>query len=77
MNLDEYGEDEVFWALNKNRKFTIKSLYYSMPNGGVKRIAKLIWKCRIPLNIIFFPWHLFNGKLHAAQVLKKRVERKW
>lgn len=36
IQLDDYGQDEVVWALERSAGFTTKSLFYCLTQGGVK-----------------------------------------
>jgi len=65
--------DTVFWALDKSKSFTTKSLYRFLSNRGMpSRVAGIIWKCKIPLKIKFFLWQVFNNKLQVDLSLIKR-----
>jgi hypothetical protein len=66
--------DSVFWALEKNKVYSTKSLYRFLSRSGVtSRVAGFIWKSRLPLKIKFFLWQIFNNKLQVAKSLVKRV----
>jgi hypothetical protein len=46
------NEDEVSWGLSLSKTFTTSSLYKFLMTGGIEcRLAKHIWKSRIPLKI--------------------------
>jgi hypothetical protein len=48
-------KDEVLWGLSPSKKFTTRSLYNFLTNGGISyKMAKRIWKCRVPLKIRIF-----------------------
>jgi len=65
--------DLVYWALDKSKCFTTKSLYRFLSDSGVSsRVAGLIWKSKVPLKIKFFLWQIFNNKLQVARSLVKR-----
>jgi hypothetical protein len=65
----------VVWGLTKNGKFSAKSLYRFLTSGGMPcRMAKKIWKCRLPLKIRIFIWQILQDRLQTAQQLKTR---KW
>jgi hypothetical protein len=50
-------EDKIVWGLTKNVMFLTKSLYNFLTSGGVNcRMAKKIWRCRLPLKIRIFLW---------------------
>jgi hypothetical protein len=50
--LDEVGDDEINWALEKSRAFSTESLYNCLTHGGVKdKLNELLWKCKIPLKV--------------------------
>lgn len=70
---DSEGEDEVIWALTKDKRFTTRSLYIFITHGGViSTVDECIWKCRLPMKIKVFLWQLRHNKLQAAAVLKRR-----
>jgi hypothetical protein len=74
LSLHEETSDSVFWALEKNKQLSTKSLYRFLTNRGMTtRVAGIIWKCKISLKIKFFLWQVFNNKLQIAQFLLKGV----
>jgi hypothetical protein len=54
----EYDQNDIMsWGLENKGLFTTKSLYRFILNGGSSsRMARHIWKCRVPLKINFFSW---------------------
>ena len=65
--------DAVFWALDKSKSLTTKSLYRFLSNRGMpSRVTGIIWKCKIPLKIKIFLWQIFNNKLQVGFSLIKR-----
>jgi hypothetical protein len=67
------NRDNVVWALDKTKMFTTKSLYcFLTDRGTASRVAGHIWKCKLPLKIMFFLWQAFNNKLQVGQSLIKR-----
>jgi hypothetical protein len=65
--------DIVLWALEHKRQFSTKSLYRFLTNRGMtSRVARVLWKCRIPLKIKFFLWQVFHNKLQVSGNLVKR-----
>jgi hypothetical protein len=49
------GRDEVFWCLEKSKKYTSRSLYRLMTSGGVMdRRMMTVWHCNIPLKVKIF-----------------------
>jgi len=67
------NSDSVFWALEKNKVYSTKSLYRFLSGSGVtSRVIGFIWKSRLPLKIKFFLWQIFNNKLQVAKSLVKR-----
>ena len=50
------GKDMVIWSLDKSGKYSARSLYKFMTNGGTTDSRTMIvWKCCIPLKVkIFF-----------------------
>lgn len=72
INLADVGEDTVVWSIEKSHSST-KSLYYCLTQGGVKgKLNKLIWKCKIPVNVEVFLWQVFHNKLQTAVSLVRR-----
>jgi hypothetical protein len=66
----------ISWALNKSRIFSTESLYrFITDRGAASKVAGLIWKCKIPLKIIFFLWQVFNNKLQVGQFIQEGLER--
>ena len=67
------NHDSIVWALESSKKSTTKSLYRFLTDCGVaSRMARHIWKAKLPLKIKFFLWQIFNNKLQVAQSLIKR-----
>jgi hypothetical protein len=67
------SDDEISWALTANKKFSTKSLYRFLTNGGIPNIlAQKIWKCKLPLKIRIFLWQAFQDRIQTAQQLKAR-----
>lgn len=66
--------DVVYWGLNKNAKFLIKSMYkwLEKPLSGCN--YKWIWKAKLPLKIQIFMWQLSQNVVLTRQVMKSR---KW
>lgn len=69
----ENEEDEVIWALEKNKPFSTKSLYRFLTNrGAISRSMNFVWKTKIPLKVKFFLWQMSNDRLQAASCLKEK-----
>jgi hypothetical protein len=51
--------DVVFWALNKNGKFSTKSMYVFLEKSISGANYKWIWGAKLPLKIKIFMWQLF------------------
>lgn len=72
VNITENARELTCWELEKSKQFMIGSLYRFLTDRGVKdKQSVYILKSRIPSKIKIFMWQLLNGKLQAAQVLKK------
>jgi hypothetical protein len=65
--------DKVNWELERNRKFSTRSLYRFILDPGVKDLRAMeIWKCRIPLKQKNFMWLCFRGRIQSARELAER-----
>lgn len=50
------SHDRVEWMLSSNKSYLTRSLYRFLTDRGVaSRIARYIWKAKIPLKIKIFP----------------------
>ena len=48
VSLQEETSDSVFWAFEKNKQFSTRSLYRFLTNRGMtSRVAGIIWKCKL------------------------------
>ena len=56
INLGEESGKFV-WQLNKNRSFSVQSMYNHLVNNGVK-VTQEIWRMKLPLKIKIFLWFL-------------------
>lgn len=73
VQVDGQVEDQVYWALEKSRVYSTKSLYNCLTHGGVNdKINDLIWKSKIPLKVKVFLWQVFHKKLQTALALSRR-----
>lgn len=73
IHLQKNANDEVKWDMDKSKSLSTKSLYMFLTDGGVcSRTALSIWKFKVPMKIKVFLWQLFNNKLQAAAILKRR-----
>ena len=52
INLGEES-DKFVWQLNKNRSFSVQSMYNHLVNNGVK-VTQEIWRMKLPLKIKIF-----------------------
>jgi hypothetical protein len=67
------GRDEVFWALERTKKYSVRSLYRWMTSRGmIDRHMLLIWKCNIPLKVKVFMWMASHDRIQCAVQLKKK-----
>ena len=62
----------MFWNLNKNKRFTIKSVYEWLERDLAGPNFKWIWKASIPLKIKIFLWQLFQNAVLIRDNLWKR-----
>ena len=61
-------EDIMIWKLEKKGKFSTKSLYRYMIDGGlIDTKMKGVWKARIPQKIKIFLWMAWKDKLQTAE----------
>ena len=75
MQLDDYGQNEVSWALEKSTGYITKSLYNCLTHGGVRdKVHDILWKCKIPIKVKVFLWQAIHNKLQTVVAL---VRRKW
>jgi len=69
------GKDEVFWCLERTKKYTSRSLYRLMTYGGaVDRCMMTVWQCNIPLKVKIFLWMAVHDRIQCGVQLKKK---KW
>jgi hypothetical protein len=69
------GRDQVFWLLDRSKKYSARSLYRIMTSGGViDRQMMQIWKCNVPLKVKIFMWMTAHDRIQCAVQLKKK---KW
>ena len=65
--------DEGYWALNSNGKYTSKSLYEAVVDPGVKDLCMMdMWKSNMPLKIKKFVWMCLRGQIQVAKDLKSK-----
>jgi hypothetical protein len=63
-------DDVIEWGLSPSKSFTTSSLYKFLAHGGVNsRMAKKIWKCKIPIKIKIFLWQTFQNRIQTATQL--------
>jgi hypothetical protein len=68
-------DDEVTWGLSSSKVYTTSYLYRFLTSGGVSpKVAKKLWKCRVPLKIRIFVWQALQDRFQTGQQLKAR---KW
>ena len=60
-------EDLISWNLDKNVKFSVKSLYNALTSNGVGLNHNMIWKRKVPPKVKIFVWFLQNNA-----ILKKK-----
>jgi hypothetical protein len=66
-------DDEISYSLTANKIFSTRSLYRFVTSGGLpNKLARKIWKCKVPLKIRIFLWQAFQDRIQTAQQLKTR-----
>ena len=66
------AEDIVFWRLEKNRKFSVKSLYNSLTIDDSGPSHNSIWKGKVPQKIKTFIWLMTNNAVLTKDNMIKR-----
>jgi hypothetical protein len=70
MNLD--GEKDVFvWGLHSSGTFSVKSMYATLINNGV-RMSQDLWQIKIPSRIKIFLWYLKRCVILTKDNLARR-----
>ena len=60
-------DDAIDWALEKNKSYSIKSLYSCLTDRGVRiRSSDSVWNVKVPLKIKVFLWQIDNNRLLTA-----------
>lgn len=54
-------EDVILLKLEKNRKFSVKSLYNALTRSDAGPSNKMIWKGKVPQKIKIFIWLMTNN----------------
>ena len=66
-------EDEGYWALNSNGKYTSKSMYEEVVNPGLRDTRMVdMWKSNMPLKVKIFVWMCVRGRIQVAKDLKEK-----
>ncbi|WVZ69842.1 hypothetical protein U9M48_018567 [Paspalum notatum var. saurae] len=65
------GRDVFKWGLNKTGLFSVKSMYKSLINNGIK-VSQVIWQTNIPLKTKIFIWYVKRGVLLTKDNLARR-----
>lgn len=73
----EPNEDQLFWNLSMNGKFTIKSAYFSLINScnnrtHLKPLWRLVWRWRGPERIRSFIWLVVHNRAITNEIRYKR-----
>lgn len=68
------SDDVILWKLEKNRKFSVKSLYNALTKNDSGPAYKNIWRGKVPQKIKIFMWLLSNN---AVLTKDNMVKRKW
>jgi len=64
----------VLWSLEKNIKFSVRSMYNALTRSDAGIYHKMLWKGKIPTKIKIFMWLLMNDAILTKDNLLKR---KW
>jgi hypothetical protein len=67
-------EDIVLWKMEKNRKFSVKSLYNALTKNDAGPSHRIIWKGKVPQKIKYFMWLMTNNVVLTKDNLTRR---KW
>ncbi|WVZ69828.1 LOW QUALITY PROTEIN: hypothetical protein U9M48_018555 [Paspalum notatum var. saurae] len=65
------GRDVFKWDLNKTGLFSVKSMYKSLLNNGIK-VSQVIWQTNIPLKTKIFMWYVKRGVLLTKDNLARK-----
>lgn len=66
--------DVVFWKLEKNNKFSVKSVYNGLTRTDVGPYHKRIWKGKISAKIKISMWLMTNDAILTKDNV---IKRKW
>jgi hypothetical protein len=66
--------DRIVWSLEKNRRFSVKSVYNSLTSLDEGSYHKLIWEGKVPAKIKIFMWLMINNAILTKDNL---LNRKW
>jgi hypothetical protein len=67
-------EDIILWNFEKNRKFSMKSLYNALTKNDAGPSHRIIWKGKVPQKIKFFMCLMTNNAVLTKDNL---IRRKW
>lgn len=56
-------EDRAQWALCKNGKFTVRSMYNLPTDKGLHRPFKHLWKAKLPSKIKIWTWLIWHNAI--------------
>lgn len=68
----ENESDRIFWTLEKNKRFSVKSVYNAMTRSDAGSHHKMIWKGKVPTKIKIFMWLMANNAVLTKDNLIKR-----
>ncbi|OAY70654.1 hypothetical protein ACMD2_25377 [Ananas comosus] len=67
------GMDSVYWRWTSDGRFSVKSTYTMLNNGGTRDYRTCdIWRLRIPLKVKVFCWLVLTKKIPTIDNLLKR-----
>lgn len=67
-------KDRIIWRFEKNKRFSVKSLYNALTSNDDGQSFRIIWKGKAPYKIKIFMWLVANGAILTKDNLLKR---KW
>ena len=68
------GKYRPWWKLNKNGKFSVKSMYKRLSSCGADIFFKVLWKEKLPLQIKIWLWLIWHNAIATKDNMRKR---KW
>ncbi|XP_060211629.1 uncharacterized protein LOC132639169 [Lycium barbarum] len=70
----EEEDDEPCWMLETNGRFSVKSAWEFLRHRESKQTSyKFMWEKGIPIEISFFMWRVWKGRISTDDILKKMM----